>query len=160
MSHLKRTTRIHAPLEAVFSFAHDPRHWSDWYVGISDEKDLDVDKGAGRHRHLMVGTPFPLTQRVTEDHLGRKEGHWRARAESPPERVEVTGDCRLLMLAPEYDWTWAAKNGETEVTAMVDFTVPSEFVDCAEDRSCIERIEAECLQRSLDNLRRLCETEH
>ena len=74
MSHLKRTVRIHAPLASVHDLAHDPKHWSDWYVGISEEMDMDVEGGPGEHRHMMVGAPFPLTQRVVEDKLGREGG--------------------------------------------------------------------------------------
>lgn len=160
MSHLKRTTRIHAPLEAVWELAHDPSHWSDWFVGISDEKDLDPDAAGEEHRHLMVGTPFPLTQRVLEDRISGREGHWRTRGAGPVESVQISRFCRLLMLAAESDWTYQAKDGETEVTVTVDYTVPSGMLEKASDRSIIERMEAECLERSLDNLQRLCETTH
>ncbi len=160
MSHLKRTTRIHAPLEKVYALVHDPKHWSEWYVGISDEKDLDALGARGEHRHLMVGTPFPLTQRVLDDHLGPSEAHWRAKASGPPQWVDVSGPCPLLMLAGEHDWTLRTDGDDTEVTVVMDYMVPSEFLEQATDRPVIERMEAECVERSLDNLRRLCETFH
>ena len=160
MSHLKRTTRIHAPLEQVWATAHDSKHWSDWYVGISDEWDLDASKPAGEHRHLMVGTPFPLTQKVLEDHLGRARARWRARSESPPESTMVEPLCWLVMLAPEYEWTYTTKGGDTEVTVVMDYTVPSEVLEDPADRSAVERIEAECVEQTLENLRRLCEVTH
>jgi len=159
MSHLKRTIRIHAPLETVYGTARDPGHWSDWYVGISEERDLGVGPG-GEHRSVMVGTPFPLTQRVLEDRLGRTEAHWRARGEDAPECVEVAPLCSLMMLSGEYDWTYKSADGETEVTAVLDFTLPSKLLKDAGDRSAIERIEAECLEQSLENLRRVCEISH
>lgn len=160
MSHLERTIRIHAPLGAVYAQAHDPKHWSDWYVGVSREVDLDAESESGEHRHVMVGSPFPLTQRVTEDRLGRKEAHWRAKAEAPPEQFEVTSSCKLVMLASDSEWIYRKVDGETEVTVVLDFAVPTDLVEDSRDRTVIERIEAKCVERSLENLRRLCEVLH
>ncbi|MCP4205079.1 MAG: SRPBCC family protein [bacterium] len=156
MSHLRRVTHIHAPLEAVYATAHDPKHWSDWYVGISDEKKLEA--GPGRSRYLMVGTPFPLTQKVLDDHVSKKEARWKTRTEGDAEIAEVGPVCGLLMLSGEQDWLYRPKDGETEVAVALDFTVPEHLAGA--DRELVERIEAECLEQSLDNLRRLCETTH
>jgi hypothetical protein len=150
MSHLKRIVKIHAPLETVYNTVHDPKHWADWYV----------EGGAGKHRLLMVGTPFPLTQRVTEDHLGEEEAHWRAKVVGPARTVEVTRPCRLVMLSGEFDWTYRAIDGDTEVTVIRDFTVPTEMLETADDQTIIERIEAQCLEQSLEKLRQLCEVSH
>ena len=160
MSHLKRTTRIRAPLARVYELAHDPRHWSDWYVGVSDESPLQTGSETGERRCLMVGTPFPLTQRVLEDRLGKTEAHWRTRVEGPPENLEVTKLCRLLMLSGESDWSYKALDGETELTVTFDFNLPPEFLVEGADRNVIEYIEAECLEQSLENLRRFCEVSH
>jgi hypothetical protein len=46
------------------------------------------------------------------------------------------------------------------VSVVLDFVVPSELLERAEDRNLIERMEAECLEQSLENLRLLCETTH
>lgn len=160
MSHLKRTIRIHAPLERVYDTARDPAHWSDWYVGISDETDLGVVLPTGEHRAVMVGTPFPLTQRVMDEHLEREEAHWRAKGEDPPESFEVSPICDLMLLSGDHDWTYKSADGETEVTAVFDFTLPSRLLKAAGERSIVERIEAECLEQSLENLRQLCEVSH
>lgn len=159
MSHVKRTTRIHAPLEQVYAFAHAPANWSDWYVGISDRQDLD-SAATGQTRSLMVGTPFPLTQHVVEDRLRGTEAHWRAKPEGKSQSIDISESCKMLMLSSEQDWSYVAKKDETEVTVVLDFVVPSAVVESGEDRSLIERLEAECLERSLENLRRLCETTH
>lgn len=44
MSHLKRIVRIDAPLETVYHTVHDPKHWDDWYVGVSDEVEMEADE--------------------------------------------------------------------------------------------------------------------
>ena len=160
MSHLKRIVKIHAPLETVYNTVHDPKHWQDWYVGVSDEVEVDVEGGAGKHKLLMVGTPFPLTQRVLEDKLGEEEAHWKAKVVGPARAVEVTRPCRLVMLSGEFDWTYRAIDDDTEVTVIRDFTVPTEMLETADDREVIERIEAQCLEQSLENLRQLCEVSH
>ena len=160
MSHLKRTIRIHAPLGSVYDLAHDPKHWSDWYVGLSEETDLDAGRGPGEHRHLMVGAPFPLTQRVVEDKLGKEEAHWRAKAEAPTESVEVSRSCKMILLAGNFDWTYKKAEGDTEVTVVLDFAVPTDLLEEASDRQVIERLEAKCLEQSLENLKQLCEVSH
>jgi hypothetical protein len=159
MSHLKRTTRIHAPLEQVYATAHDPTHWSDWYVGISNEKGLEVTE-SDQARFLMVGTPFPLTQRVLEDRLQGTEAHWRVKPDGNSQTIDICDSCKMLMISGEQDWSYSSKKDETEVSVVLDFAVPSELVERAEDRNLIERMEAECLERSLENLRVLCETTH
>ncbi|MDH3744200.1 MAG: SRPBCC family protein [Acidobacteriota bacterium] len=156
MSHLRRVTYIHAPFETVYATAHDPKHWSDWYVGVSEERELEV--GLGGSTHLMVGTPFPLTQKVLDDHLAKTEARWTTTTEGDAEIAEVGTSCRLLMLSSEQDWLYRPQDGETEVAVALDFTVPDWLADA--DRELVERIEAECLEQSLDNLRRLCETNH
>jgi len=160
MSHLRRTIRIHARLENVYGLAHDPRQWSDWYVGLSEAMDVDFEGRSGEQRSLMVGAPFPLTQRVVEDKLGRKQARWRSRAEAPTEKFEVTRSCQLVMLAGDCEWTYKEADGDTEVTAVLDFTVPTDLIGDPRERSVIERIEAKCLEQSLENLRRLCEVSH
>jgi len=159
MSHLKRTTRIHAPLETVYAIAHDPVHWSDWYVGISDEENLEL-AASDQTRFLMVGTPFPLTQRVVEDRLHGTEAHWRAKPEGKSKTIDICDSCKMLMISGEQDWSYLSDKDETEVSVVLDFVVPSELLEKAEDRNLIERMEAECLERSLENLRLLCETTH
>ncbi len=158
MSHLKRTTRIHAPLGSVYNLAHDPKHWSDWYVGISREIDLDEGRPAvHKHRLLMIGAPFPLTQKVLEDRQGLTEAHWRVKSQVAAEKAAVTPDCDLLMIGGDYDWTYEERDGETEVTVVMDYTVPSEMLERESDRPLVERTEAECIEESLENLKRLCE---
>ena len=159
MSHLKRTTRIHAPLETVYAIAHDPVHWSDWYVGISDEENLEL-AASDQTRFLMVGTPFPLTQRVVEDRLHGTEAHWRAKPEGKSKTIDICDSCKMLMISGEQDWSYLSDKDETEVSVVLDFVVPSELLEKAEDRNLIERMEAECLEQSLENLRLLCETTH
>lgn len=158
MSHLKRTTRIHAPVDEVYWRAHDPSHWSDWYVGISDEANLESPGGAPRS--LMVGAPFPLTQRVVEDRLSGGQAHWHSKVDGPVERVAVTRACCLLMLSGESDWSYRTVNGDTELTVIMDYRVPSAMIERPEDRQVVDRLEAQCLERSLENLKRYCETAH
>ena len=155
MSHLQRRTRINAPLSQVYELAHDPRHWSDWYVGFSEEKAIKSRSGPER-RSVMVGSPFPLTQRVLDDHLSKTEAHWRARVEGPSESVELTRLCQLLLLSGECDWSYRAHDGETDVTVTFDYEVPREF-SAASPLETVERAEAECLEMSLENLKRYCE---
>lgn len=163
MSHLERSTRIHAPLKKVYELAHDPTRWSDWYVGISDERDLDADLGAeaGRpHRRLMVGTPFPLTQRVSEDRLGRRSAHWVSQGEGPSQSLVIDGLCRMLLLAARQEWTLKSEDGDTEVRVVLDYAIPPQLLDHPACQAILDQLEGECVEQSLANLRRLCEVTH
>jgi len=160
MSHLKRVIRIHAPLDSVFNLTHDPNHWSDWYVGLSDAAEIETEAASKQHRQLMVGTPFPLTQRVVEDRLGKTEAHLLAKAEGSCKCFDVSRLCKLIMLTGDCEWIYKQSSDSTEVTVVLDFALPTRLLDDASDREVVERLEAECLERSLENLRTLCETSH
>jgi hypothetical protein len=160
MTHLSKSIRIHAPLKAVYDVAHDREHWEDWYVGLSEEKDLRAEGVRCKHRYLMVGTPFPLTQKVLEDHLGTDEALWRAKSDGDTECAEVARCCRLLLLASDQSWTYTEKDLDTEVTVEMDYSLPLALLERGCDPAIVEQLEVNCLERSLANLKRLCEVSH
>lgn len=160
MSHLEKSIHIRAPLGRVYNFAHDPHHWNDWYVGISEEKEFTDERQPRRYHYLMVGTPFPLTQIVRQDWLVRQQAKWEARHDRSAQCTELGDDCELLLLASDQEWTLEAENGETTVTVSLDFTVPVDLLDQPSDQRIVEELEASCLERTLLNLKRLCETLH
>lgn len=162
MYHLKRSTLIHAPLEQVYSMAEDPLHWDDWYVGLSPDEPLPSKAGAkstGAVRSVAVGMAFPLTQKVLEDHLGTTGACWRIETNGDTEFSQVGAGHELLMLAGEHTWNYRTIGSDTEVTVDVDFEIPSQLAKDPADREKVEQLEAWCLEQSLRNLQRLCETD-
>lgn len=161
MSHLQRRTRIHAPIEEVYAMAEDPRHWDDWYVGQSPEEEIKSTATArmsGAARSITVGMAFPLTQRVLEDHFEATRACWRAETNGDAAFSQVSAGHELLMLAGEHTWSYRTIGSDTEVTVDVEFEIPSRLAKDPADREKVEQLEAWCLEQSLRNLQRLCET--
>jgi uncharacterized protein YndB with AHSA1/START domain len=85
MSRIRRTTRVHAPLTAVYELVRDPRHWARWWPG-STAPQLVYGAGevgtratfewqaedADPHVHL-------LHVEVIQDYLHVDRASWKAR---------------------------------------------------------------------------------
>jgi len=145
MAHIKKSILIHAPVEKVFAFARDPNHWASFWVGLSEPEEVSGTGEVGtvvKHSYLMAGMRFPVTSRVLEDHIGPEGGQWKGKIEGP--------------LAGEQTWTYRPKNGGTEVTADIEYTVPGSALGRIADRLVIERIQERSLEQTLENLKLLC----
>lgn len=158
--HLRRSVSIRAALDRVYALAEDRKRWQDWYVGFSHEEKIPDQELVGSFRHfqwLSVGTPFPLTQRVLEDRVDPSGAHWRIRSKGGGTCADAGQHCALLMLASDQNWAYSPSNGDTEVEVDLDYELPVEVPNHPALRQRIERLEAECLEQSLENLKRLCE---
>lgn len=146
MTHLKKSILIHAPVEEVFALATDPTRWDTWFSGLGEPERIT---GAGEvgtvveHSYLMAGIRFPLTSRVLEKQISPEGGHWRGKAMGP--------------MAGQHTWTYTPKNGDTEVTVEMEYTVPGKALGKIADRLIIERMEERSLEQTLENLKLLCE---
>ena len=94
---------------------------------------------------LMTGVSFPVTLKVLEDHIGPEGYRWKAKFEGP--------------LAGEHNWTHVPKNGDTETTAEIEYTVPGAVLGKIANRLIIERMMEGGLELSLENLKLLCEAD-
>lgn len=148
MAHLKKSILIHAPVETVYALARDPNRWATYYVGLSEPGKVTGEGEVGtvvEHSYLMAGMRFPVTTEVLEDHIGPEGARWKGKIGGP--------------LAGEHTWTYAPKEGNTEVTADIEYTVPGTALGRIADRLIIERMQERSLEQTLENLRLLCEAE-
>lgn len=146
MAHIHKVTIIDAPLEKVTSFARDPKHWNDWYVGLQEADEINGDGGAGtvvKHHYHMVGINFPVTSRVTEQKEGPKEAVNKLDFEGP--------------LAGHQQFLYRAMGDKTEVTLDVDYTVPGKVLGRFADKLLIERLQEKAMEHTLDNLKLMSE---
>lgn len=146
MAHIKKSILIHAPVEKVYALARDPRRWDAWYAGLSEPTEITGQGEAGtvvKHSYLLVGIHFPVTSRVLEDHIGPERGVWRGTIEGPLDGGQT--------------WIYTPKNGDTEVMAEIDYTVPGSALGRIADRLVIERMQERSLEQTLENLKLLCE---
>lgn len=146
MAHIRQSVIIRAPIEQVYAFARDPRHWADFWVGLSEPLELT---GAGevgtvvKHSYLMAGVSFPVTSRVLEDYFGPEGARWQGSIEGP--------------LAGEQTWLYTPVEDGTQVTADIEYTVPGSAFGRIANRLIIEHMQERALAQTLENLKMLCE---
>lgn len=146
MAHLKKSIRIHSPVEDVYTVARNPDLWPVWYVGMSKIEDLEGKGEPGtvaKFGYVMAGISFPVTVEVLEDKSSPKGARWRGQIGGP--------------LSGEQTFTYVPSDGETEVTAEIEYTVPGKALGKIANRLLIERMQARSLEQTLDNLKLLCE---
>ena len=146
MAHLKKSILIRAPVEKVYDLARDPSRWDTWFVGLGEPEKLTGEGEVGtvvEHSYLMAAMRFSVTTRVLEDRVSPEGAQWKGVIEGP--------------LAGEHAWTYTPKNGDTEVTVDMEYTVPGKLVGAIIDRLIIEHLQERSLDQTLENLKLLCE---
>lgn len=148
MAHVRKSILIHAPVEKVYGVARDPNRWPVWFVGMGDIDNLTGEGGVGtvvEFSYMMAGMRFPVTVEVLEDHVSPEGARWKGKVEGP--------------LAGEQIWTYTPKNGDTEVTVDMEYSVPGKALGKIADRLIIERTQEHSAEQTLENLKLLCETD-
>jgi coenzyme Q-binding protein COQ10 len=146
MAHLKKSISIRAPVEAVYAVARDPNRWPTWFVGMSEIEKLT---GAGEvgtaveFSYAMAGMHFPVTVEVTGDQVSPERARWQGTIRGP--------------LAGEQTWTYTPRDGDTDVTAEIEYTVPGRALGKIADRLIVERMQERSLEQTLENLKSVCE---
>jgi uncharacterized membrane protein len=147
MAHIRKTIFINASLQKVYSVARDPNRWSTWFAGLTEPDKVTGNGEVGtvvRQKYLLAGTQFPITTRVMEDKLAQNEAFWKGKIEGP--------------LSGEQSWSYRTREGKTEVTVDLDYTVPGSALGKIADRLVIEKMQERSTDQSLENLKTICET--
>jgi len=160
--HLTRRVMIHAPLDKAYSIAEDPQHWTDWFVGMSEPRRVEELTFHSRHPFVSVGTHFPLIESGCKDCREAGSAHWHSSGARPVETGTLGMSSILVLLPTEQDWKYTECDGDTEVCVEVDVRIPDEGWVKALNSDTVAALETECFDRTLDNLKRLCErtTDH
>ena len=146
MATIKKSILIDAPLDRVWGVATDPNRWSTWYTGLSDVLEMTGDGGVGtvvEQKYLMAGMEFPVSTEVLEANVEPTRGRWKGTIGGP--------------LAGEQTWSYAAEGTGTRVAVDMEYTVPGSVLGKFADRLVFERMQANSLEQTLENLRTLCE---
>ena len=146
MPKLRRSTVIQASPKAVHEYARDPRHWSEWYVGMGESEEITGDGGVGtvvKTSWQAFGVRLPLTVTVTEDGYGAGGSHYRSKVEGG--------------ISAQHYWTHVPKGEACESTAETEYTVPGAFLGKIADRLIIERMLEGNMEQTLQNLKLICE---
>jgi carbon monoxide dehydrogenase subunit G len=145
---MKKSILIHAAVEKVYAVARDPRRWTEWFEGMSEIEELSGEGGVGtvaQFSYAMAGMRFPVTVEVMEDHVSPDGAQWKGKIGGP--------------LAGEQTWTYTPKNGDTEVTVDMEYTVPGKALGKIADRLIIERTQERSADQTMKNLKALCEAD-
>ena len=146
MPTIKRSIWINAPVTTVNEIARDPEHWGHWYAGLSDPKEVNGTGEVGTaadYTYEMIGMHFPVTIVVNEDFISPSECRWTGLIHGP-----LAGRLHCLYLA---------KDGGTEATFEIEYTVPGKVLSLIINSLIVERIEENALEHTLQNLKVLCE---
>ena len=146
MARLTKSIMIDAPAAQVYAFAHDPRHWAEWFTALSGPQDLTGDGSPGtigEFTYKMAGIHFPIT--ITVDETSEQPGYYVC-------KTSFTGP-----IAGSQVFTYTLKGTQTEVAADVEYTVPGKALGRIADHLVIERMEEHAAENVLANLKALVE---
>ncbi len=147
--HAKASIHIAAPVETVDSLAIAADTWPRWVVGMGDPDEIVGDGGAGTRVGFpmeMGGKRFHLTYDVKE-HEHRPDGsvHWHA---------ECSGDSQGWET-----WDYLPKDGGTEFSSEMEVAPFPGVVSKIFAFLFVERLLKRSTLQSLENLKRLAESE-
>jgi uncharacterized membrane protein len=146
MAKIKKSILVEAPLDKVWGVATDANRWSSWYAGLSDVVQMTGDGGVGsvvEQKYLMAGIEFPVSTEVLEADLGSNRGKWKGTIGGP--------------LAGEQTWTYSMEGTGTRVAVDMEYSVPGSVLGKFADRLVLERMQANSMEQTLENLKAMCE---
>lgn len=140
MTHISRSVFIEAPVSRVFAYASEWSSWEEWFEGVSGFRPLsEVEKGNGAkyaYRAKMMGISVPVDAEV---HDFRQDEGWVA-----------TGKKGMPYTAK---WTFRQKDGGTEFTYALDYTLSIPLIGDFLDRKFLIPEWENILEKSLSNLK-------
>jgi uncharacterized membrane protein len=144
MTTLERSTVINAPVDAIEAITDDARRLPEWYAGIEQAKPDDLFPEPGGKVELVykaAGVTFNLTQTAVE----------RVPGQVGVNRMEG-------MIAGTNRMTFTPEGEGTRVTMRFEYEMPGGGVGKLFDRLVVERMNAQNLEKSLENLKGLLES--
>ena len=109
MARIERITTINAPVEKVFAYLSDPMNELEWFPGMMEVKDV-TEKGVGGH-YRFVYRLIGLSQ----------EGESTCTEYIPNERIVTQSKGGIVST---WTWTFKSRNGGTELSVVIDYTIP------------------------------------
>jgi uncharacterized membrane protein len=144
MTTLERSVLINASVDAIEAITDDARRLPEWYAGIEQATPDDLFPEPGGKVELVykaAGVTFNLTQTSVE----------RVPGQVGVNRMEG-------MIAGTNRMTFAPEGEGTRVTMRFEYEMPGGGVGKLFDRLVVERMNAQNLESSLENLKRLLES--
>jgi uncharacterized membrane protein len=143
MTALERSVFIDAPVDAIEAITLDGQRLPDWYAGVEHAEPDDVYPEPGGVVNMVykaAGIGFDIKMTSLE----------LVRGQSSTYQMEgMIAGTNHWMFAPEGDGTW--------ITATFEYEMPGGILGKAADKLVVERVNAQNLEQSLNNLKALVE---
>jgi len=109
MARIEGTNTINAPVEKVFAYLSDPMNELEWFPGMMEVKDVTGKGVGGRYRFVykFIGL--------------RREGESTCTEYIPNERIVTQSKGGIVST---WTWTFKSQNGGTELSVVIDYTIP------------------------------------
>jgi len=140
MTRIEGTVEIVAPVEDVFAYAADWRHWAEWFEGVSDYGPTkEVTRGNGAryaYRAKMLGIPAKVE---TEIHDYVENAGWQG--------VGTRG------MPHTTRWIFEGRGDATRFTYVLEYELPVPLIGALLDSLFMKREWRRIIDDSLGNLR-------
>ncbi len=146
MSNVKKSIFIAVPVDKFGAYAKNPKDWPQWYVHLSGPDELEGDGGAGTQaefKYSMLGIHLPVTIKVVECNTSPEKHYWRGIVEGG--------------IAATQTMTAIAKDGGSEATLEIEYTIPGNILGKIADALILEKIQENATMATLENLKAICE---
>jgi uncharacterized membrane protein len=143
MATMSRSIVINAPVETVLEITEDPDRLPEWYAGIEEVRTDGVFPKVGGTADMVykaAGITFTVQQTVTKHDPGKRNEY------------ELKG-----MISGTYAETMEVEGDAIRFILDFDYQMPGGGVGKIVDKLFVERMNAQQLEQSLENLKALAE---
>jgi coenzyme Q-binding protein COQ10 len=148
MTIIKKSIFINAPLEKVHSLASNPNNYALYMDCLSEPQNIKGNGGVGtvgEFKYELMGMHYSINFNITEDAI---------MPDGCITKGEISGGVSGKLAA-----AGVPKDSGTEVTYEFEYTVPGSIFGKIADKLIVEKKEEASLEKTLQNLKALCEAE-
>ena len=144
---VQKSILIDRPIDEVYRYATDPKHWYQWYSGLSEPRNLSGQGEAGTTMDLdihMLGMQLPVIVAVTENSRAGSGYVWKGL---------IKGSIDSLQ-----SWTYTPEGTGTRIDYAEEYELPKSLMAKLADKLVIKKLMNNAMEQSLKNLKDICET--
>ncbi|MGK7379306.1 SRPBCC family protein [Planococcus sp. 1R117A] len=144
---VEKSILIERPIDEVYQYAADPTRWYQWYVGLSEPRNLKGQGETGTTMDLdfnILGMQLPVIVAVTENSQNGNGYTWKGM---------VKGSIDSLQ-----NWTYTPEGNGTRVDYFEEYEVPHSLLMKMADKLIIKKLMSNAMDQSLKNLKDVCES--
>ena len=146
MTEIKRSINIMAPVEKVFEYASDYKKWSEFFEGVSDFRPMTAITRGNGSKYIYKAKALGMNVTVGTEVLQFKENEgWIGKS--------------FKGLEHQTQWIFEKSNGNMDFTFIQRYSLPFYLGGKLFDKMFAEPAWIKIIEKSLNNLKRIMETE-